>query len=256
MIKNLIELTKIRIGFLVLTTTIIGFYLGSEGNFSSSLLLYTIIGTLCSSTGGSIINNVIEVESDKKMDRTKDRVLPTKKISVQFALFLGLLFAVLGIFTLYLKVNTLTAILSALTIILYLFVYTPLKRVSWINTSIGAIPGAIPPLGGWTAATNSLDWGGIALFLILEIGIIDISSYIWNMRSSDVDIELTIARTFQASHLKDAVLNFQNLQKNQKSVERTIFYDPRVFKNFKKYHKYHGFLLLVYHIYILLWSPS
>lgn len=167
MIKNLIELTKIRIGFLVLTTTIIGFYLGSEGNFSSSLLLYTIIGTLCSSTGGSIINNVIEVESDKKMDRTKDRVLPTKKISVQFALFLGLLFAVLGIFTLYLKVNTLTAILSALTIILYLFVYTPLKRVSWINTSIGAIPGAIPPLGGWTAATNSLDWGGIALFLIL-----------------------------------------------------------------------------------------
>ena len=167
MIKNLIELTKIRIGFLVLTTTIIGFYLGSEGNFSSSLLLYTIIGTLCSSTGGSIINNVIEFESDKKMDRTKDRVLPTKKISVQFALFLGLLFVVLGIFTLYLKVNTLTAILSALTIILYLFVYTPLKRVSWINTSIGAIPGAIPPLGGWTAATNSLDWGGVALFLIL-----------------------------------------------------------------------------------------
>ena len=167
MIKNLIELTKIRIGFLVLTTTIIGFYLGSEGNFSSSLLLYTIIGTLCSSTGGSIINNVIEVESDKKMDRTKDRVLPTKKISVQFALFLGLLFVVLGLFTLYLKVNTLTAILSALTIILYLFVYTPLKRVSWINTSIGAIPGAIPPLGGWTAATNSLDWGGVALFLIL-----------------------------------------------------------------------------------------
>tara|TARA_B100000965_G_scaffold367091_1_gene352831 strand:- start:4034 stop:4885 length:852 start_codon:yes stop_codon:yes gene_type:complete len=167
MIKNLIELTKIRIGFLVLTTTIIGFYLGSEGNFLSSLLLYTIIGTLCSSTGGSIINNVIEVESDKKMDRTKNRVLPTKKISVQFALFLGLLFIVLGLSILYLKVNMLTTLLSALTIILYLFVYTPLKRVSWINTSIGAIPGAIPPLGGWTAATNSLDLGGVALFLIL-----------------------------------------------------------------------------------------
>ena len=167
MIKNLIELTKIRIGFLVLTTTIIGFYLGSEGNFSSSLLLYTIIGTLCSSTGGSIINNVIEVESDKRMDRTKNRVLPTKKISVQFALFLGLLFIVLGLSILYLKVNMLTTLLSALTIILYLFVYTPLKRVSWINTSIGAIPGAIPPLGGWTAATNSLDLGGVALFLIL-----------------------------------------------------------------------------------------
>tara|TARA_B100000902_G_scaffold57650_1_gene64576 strand:+ start:865 stop:1716 length:852 start_codon:yes stop_codon:yes gene_type:complete len=167
MVKNLIELTKIRIGFLVLTTTIIGFYLGSEGKFSSSLLLYTIIGTLFSSTGGSIINNVIEVESDKKMDRTRGRVLPTKKISLQFALFLGVLLIVLGLFTLYVKVNTLTTVLSALTIMLYLFVYTPLKRVSWINTSVGAIPGAIPPLGGWTAATNSLDLGGVALFLIL-----------------------------------------------------------------------------------------
>ena len=160
MIQNLIELTKVRIGFLVLTTTVIGFYLGAQGSFSSSLLLYTIIGTLFSSTGGSIINNVIEVDSDKNMDRTKHRVLPTKKISVKFALFLGLSI-------LYLKVNTLTALLSMLTIALYLLVYTPLKRVSWINTSIGAIPGAIPPLGGWTAATNSLDLGGIALFLIL-----------------------------------------------------------------------------------------
>ena len=167
MIQNLIELTKVRIGFLVLTTTIIGFYLGAQGSFSSSLLLYTIIGTLFSSTGGSILNNVIEVDSDKNMDRTKHRVLPTKKISVKFALFLGLSFIVLGLSVLYLKVNTLTTVLSMLTIALYLLVYTPLKRVSWINTSIGAIPGAIPPLGGWTAATNSLDLGGIALFLIL-----------------------------------------------------------------------------------------
>ena len=145
MVKNLIELTKIRIGFLVLTTTVIGFYLGAQGSFSSSLLFYTIIGTLFSSTGGSIINNVIEVDSDKRMDRTKNRVLPTKKLSVNFALFLGLLSIALGLSTLYFKVNALTALLSMLTIALYLLVYTPLKRVSWINTSIGAIPGAIPP---------------------------------------------------------------------------------------------------------------
>ena len=170
MVKNLIELTKIRIGFLVLTTTIIGFYLGAQGTFSSSLLFYTIIGTLLSSTGGSIINNVIEIDSDKKMDRTKNRVLPTKKISFQFALFLGMSCILLGLSTLYFKVNPLTALLSILTIALYLLVYTPLKRISWINTSIGAIPGAIPPLGGWTAATNSLDLGGIALFLILFFG--------------------------------------------------------------------------------------
>ncbi len=167
MIKNLVELTKVRIGFLVLTTTIIGFYLGAQGSFSSSLLIYTILGTLFSSTGGSILNNVIEIDSDKNMERTKRRVLPTKKISFRFALTLGLFFAISGLSILYFKVNTLTATLSLSTILLYLFVYTPLKRVSWVNTSIGAIPGAIPPLGGWTAATNSLDLGGIALFLIL-----------------------------------------------------------------------------------------
>ena len=167
MLKNLIELTKVRIGFLVLTTTIIGFYLGSQGKIDIELLLFTVVGTLLSSTGSSVMNNVIESESDKLMNRTKNRVLPTEKISLNFAKFLGISFMILGLSILYLKVNVLTCMLSMLTIILYLFLYTPLKRKSWLNTSVGAIPGAIPPLGGWTAATNSIEWGGIALFLIL-----------------------------------------------------------------------------------------
>ncbi len=167
MLKNLIELTKVRIGFLVLTTTIIGFYLGSQGTINNLLLLYTVLGTLLSSTGSSVMNNVFESESDKLMDRTKNRVLPTKKISINTAKILGLSFITIGLLILYLKVNLLTCILSLATILLYLFLYTPLKRKSWLNTSIGAIPGAIPPLGGWTAATNSLEWGGIAVFLIL-----------------------------------------------------------------------------------------
>ena len=167
MFKNLIELTKVRIGFLVLTTTIIGFYLGSQGKIDIELLLFTVVGTLLSSTGSSVMNNVIESESDKLMNRTKNRVLPTEKISLNFAKFLGISFIILGLSILYLKVNVLTCMLSILTIILYLFLYTPLKRKSWLNTSVGAIPGAIPPLGGWTAATNSIEWGGIALFLIL-----------------------------------------------------------------------------------------
>ena len=167
MFKSLIELTKVRIGFLVLTTTIIGFYLGSQGKIDIELLLFTVVGTLLSSTGSSVMNNVIESESDKLMNRTKNRVLPTEKISLNFAKFLGISFMILGLSILYLKVNVLTCMLSMLTIILYLFLYTPLKRKSWLNTSVGAIPGAIPPLGGWTAATNSIEWGGIALFLIL-----------------------------------------------------------------------------------------
>jgi protoheme IX farnesyltransferase len=167
MFKNLIELTKVRIGFLNCTTTIIGFYLGAQGNIDYLLLSYLVIGTLLSSTGSSVMNNVYESESDKLMNRTKNRVLPTKKISINFAKFLGISFIFSGLLILYLKVNLLTCILSLVTIFSYLFLYTPLKRKSWLNTSVGAIPGAIPPLGGWTAATNSLDWGGIAVFLIL-----------------------------------------------------------------------------------------
>ena len=105
MFKNLIELTKVRIGFLVLTTTIIGFYLGSQGKIDIVLLLFTVVGTLLSSTGSSVMNNVIESESDKLMDRTKNRVLPTKKISLNFAKFLGTSFIILGLSILYLKVN-------------------------------------------------------------------------------------------------------------------------------------------------------
>ena len=167
MFKNFIELTKVRIGFLVLITTVIGFYLGSQGEINYSLLFYTVLGTLLSSTGSSVMNNVIESETDKLMDRTKSRVLPTNKISLVTAKVLGVSFIFIGLFILYYKVNLLTCILSLSTIVLYLFFYTPLKRKSWLNTSIGAVPGAIPPLGGWTAATNNLEWGGVAVFLIL-----------------------------------------------------------------------------------------
>lgn len=167
MIKNLIELTKVRIGFLVLMTTIIGFYLGSNGSIVYDLLVFTIAGTLMSSTGASVLNNFLEIDNDSKMERTKHRVLPTKKISSTYALLLGVILIISGLSILYLKVNLITTILSFVTITLYLFIYTPLKQISWLNTSVGAIPGAIPPLGGWTAATGQVELGGIALFLIL-----------------------------------------------------------------------------------------
>jgi len=167
MIKNLIELTKVRIGFLVLMTTMIGFYLGSNGSVVYDLLVFTIAGTLLSSTGASVLNNFLEIHNDSKMERTKHRVLPTKKISRTYALLLGVILIISGLSILYLKVNLITTILSFVTITLYLFIYTPLKQISWLNTSVGAIPGAIPPLGGWTAATGQVELGGIALFLIL-----------------------------------------------------------------------------------------
>ena len=158
MLKNLIELTKVRIGFLVLVTTVIGFYLGSQGQIDLSLLFFTIMGTLLCSTGSSVMNNVIESETDKLMERTKNRVLPTQKISLLSAKIIGFTFIISGLSILNFKVNSTTCILSLITIVSYLFLYTPLKRKSWLNTSIGAIPGALPPLGGWTAATGSLEW--------------------------------------------------------------------------------------------------
>ena len=145
----------------------IGFYLGQQGIKSPELLLYTLVGTLLCSAGSSVLNNVIEVETDAKMNRTKDRVLPTKKISLFTASLLGVLFIGFGLAILFEKVNTLTSILAFCTVVSYLALYTPLKKVSCINTSVGAIPGALPPLGGWTAATNSLDPGGWILFFIL-----------------------------------------------------------------------------------------
>ena len=112
MIKNLIELTKIRIGFLVLTTTLIGFYLGNQGFGSNELLFYTLFGTLLCSSGSSIFNNIIEVETDARMERTKYRVLPTKKISLSTASFLGIILIISGLYLLFDKVNTLTIILA------------------------------------------------------------------------------------------------------------------------------------------------
>ena len=132
MFKNLIELTKVRIGFLVLTTTIIGFYLGSQGKIDNTLLFFTVIGTLFSSTGSSVMNNVIESESDKLMKRTKDRVLPTEKISLNFAKLLGITFIIVGLSILYFKVNILTCVLSFSTIILYLFYTSSSSNPSWI----------------------------------------------------------------------------------------------------------------------------
>ena len=124
------------------------------------------MGTFISSSGACILNQYFEVEFDKKMERTKSRPLPTKAIGLNIALILGLTFSVIGPLVLY-KINFLTALISFLTIIIYVAIYTPLKRYSSLNTIVGAIPGALPPLGGWVAATNQINIEGLFLFGIL-----------------------------------------------------------------------------------------
>lgn len=161
------DLIKARLTMMSLITTWVGFHLGWVGPFDFWILAHTMIGTGALASGAAALNQWMEKDLDALMERTENRPIPAGLISPSTALLFG---AVLGVFgTVYLTflVNGLTGMLGALTFVSYVFVYTPLKRVTTLNTAIGAIPGALPPLMGWTAATGSLGAAGWTLFMIL-----------------------------------------------------------------------------------------
>ena len=161
------ELTKPRITFLILVSTALGFYLGSKGKINSNQFALTIIGTFLLAGGAGAINHFVEKDLDKLMDRTQSRPIPAGIISSKNALFFGVSKTIFGFVILAASVNYLAAILGLLTVLLYIFVYTPLKKNTWLNTTIGAIPGAMPALGGWAASANALDPNAWILFSIL-----------------------------------------------------------------------------------------
>tara|TARA_Y100000994_G_scaffold61086_1_gene49274 strand:- start:883 stop:1752 length:870 start_codon:yes stop_codon:yes gene_type:complete len=172
--KSYITILKPRLSLLVLVTAYLGFYLGirSQGEYVFSynelyLLFYLLFGIFLSSSGSIVLNQVIEKDHDAKMQRTKNRPIPTGKISSLVATIYGFSLIISGIVLLLFKTNAITALLSFLTVISYLLIYTPMKRFSTLNTLIGSVPGAIPPMGGWTAATGSLSEGSWVLFGIL-----------------------------------------------------------------------------------------
>ena len=174
MFKNYIQLMKPRITILVIVTSYLGFYLGIRSMIQYLftieqlfLLFNLLLGTFLTASGSAVLNQVIEYEHDAKMKRTKLRPIPSGKISLKSAMYFGIIISTFGVIYLYIFTNFLTAILSLLTIILYLFVYTPSKRVSTWNTVIGSIPGAFPPLGGWAASTGNLSAPAWILFGIL-----------------------------------------------------------------------------------------
>jgi protoheme IX farnesyltransferase len=163
----LIELFKMRLTTLVLLTTLVGFYLGSRAPMAWMLMFNALFGTALLASGASALNQWLEREHDAKMPRTQDRPLPSGRLTADAVLLIGSFCGVLGLVYLALMVNYITAALGALTIGSYLFVYTPLKRVTTLNTAIGAIPGALPPLMGWTAARGQISAEGWCLFAIL-----------------------------------------------------------------------------------------
>jgi len=162
-----IELTKPRITILILISTALGYYLAEIGEINYLNFFYTIIGTAILSGGSGTINHCIEKDLDMLMDRTKSRPIPAGLISINTALNFGLAQSIIGFVILWVLVNKLTAILGLATIVLYLFVYTPLKKITWLNTTVGAIPGAMPALGGWAASANELSTNAWILFAIL-----------------------------------------------------------------------------------------
>jgi len=163
------ELSKLNILSLVLIATILGYYLGTSGLISWKRLFITLLGTSFTASGSGALNHYLERETDKFMVRTKNRPLPAGLIKPAEVMNYGVLMVLAGIMILVIQVNMLTGFIALLTAFLYIVVYTPLKKITWLNTSIGSIPGALPILGGWTASSGSIDTMAWVLFAIMYL---------------------------------------------------------------------------------------
>ena len=167
LVRDLIELVKARLTLLVLLTTAVGFYLGTEGPINWSALLHTVFGTAAAAAGAAALNQWWEHKLDAMMRRTQSRPVPAGRMRPTEALVIGATLSIFGVTYLALVCNALSAALAAITIIIYIFAYTPLKLVSTFNTALGAVPGALPPMIGWAAARGTLNAGAWMLFAIL-----------------------------------------------------------------------------------------
>lgn len=161
------DLIKARLTSLVLLTTLAGFYLGWQGAMDYARMLHALLGTGLLAAGAAALNQLLEREFDARMRRTETRPLPAGHLTQDTVLVFGVTVSVIGLVWLAVFVNLLCAVLGVLTLASYLFVYTPLKRKTPLNTIIGAVPGALPPLMGWVAARGEITPAGWALFAIL-----------------------------------------------------------------------------------------
>lgn len=168
-LADLGEMTKPGITLMVVLTAGLGFLLAERGSasFSFALLVYTLLGTGLVSAGASVLNHVLERDTDGLMRRTAARPLPAGRMDPDAALLFGVGLGIAGLAELALAVNLTTALLGALALAGYVFVYTPMKRVSSLATVVGAVPGAIPPMMGWSAVTGRVDLAAWVLFGIL-----------------------------------------------------------------------------------------
>ena len=166
-LADYLELTKPGITGLILFSTAVGFYLGSNDGLRLLPLIHTIIGTALVASGTATLNQYWEREADAKMWRTRSRPLPMGRIAPWKALWFGAVLSLAGTIYLWQQVNSLSAALAALTLLSYLFLYTPLKTRTPMCTLVGSFPGAVPPLIGWAAADGTLPMTAWVLYGIL-----------------------------------------------------------------------------------------
>jgi len=160
------DLFKARLTLLVLLTTLTGFYVASSGPVDFGLMFHAVFGTALVASGAAAFNQLLEREHDARMRRTRERPLPSGELTARRVFWVAAVLSALGVVWLALLVNLLSASLAFISWFLYVLVYTPLKRVTWLNTAVGAIPGGLPPLIGWVAARGEFG-AGITLFAIL-----------------------------------------------------------------------------------------
>jgi protoheme IX farnesyltransferase len=166
-LTNYVALTKPRLNLLVVATSAAGYYLGGTSLPAALPLLVAVGGTALVAAGAAVLNQVYERDTDALMRRTRTRPLPDGRVSPDDARSFGLALALGGVGMLAIGANLLAAALSVATLVVYLIVYTPLKRRSSLATLVGAVPGALPPLIGWAASHGSLSIGGWSLFAIV-----------------------------------------------------------------------------------------
>jgi protoheme IX farnesyltransferase len=169
LLRDYLELTKPRITMLILVCAAVGYWFGCGATFHWSILTHALVGTALLASGTSALNQWYEVDSDARMRRTRRRPLPAGRIKRTHGLVFGLVLSAAGFADLWAGANLLAASLGLFTLLTYLLLYTPLKQRSPICTTVGAIPGAIPPLIGYAAAGHGLDLRAMALFSILFV---------------------------------------------------------------------------------------
>jgi protoheme IX farnesyltransferase len=167
--RDFLELTKPRITILILICTAVGYYFGSGDPFHLSVLIHVLLGTALMASGTSALNQWYEADSDAKMRRTQKRPIAAGRMKRSSGFLFGVSLSAAGFVELWFGANALAAALGLFTLLSYLVVYTPLKRRSPACTTVGALPGAMPPLIGYAAASGHLGAEALALFLILFV---------------------------------------------------------------------------------------